>query len=322
MNIITKRSSAKNLSVKRIDVRGLTLIELMVSMVIGLLLAILASSAYLYSKQAYNSVSETSQLEENGRMALDLLTRYVQSAGYAAIHKDATLPPRALDRKMTGCEFGMVDAQQATAANMACNASAPTGTTRTESISIVNETDPYDMTNGSGAVVGKYQGFNCVGNGATVIPADTVKKIPERYVVRSHFFVSNSVAATPFGTTTMGQLSCVAETTVPGAAQTYDLAQPIIPGVIQLAATYLTPSTLELDSAQRASRASAVELANTWNTVTAVEICVLTKSIQTSGNDTGLGTQDCYGTPIAAAPGQTFRRFAATIKVRNRIGGA
>lgn len=322
MNIITKRSSAKNLSVRRNNVRGLTLIELMVSMVIGLLLAILASSAYLYTKQAYNSVSETSQLEENGRMALDLLTRYVQSAGYAAIHKDAKFPARALDRKVTGCEFGMVDAQQATAANMACNTSAPSNVTRTESISIVNETDRYNMTNGSGAVVGKYQGFNCIGNAATVIPADVSKEIPERYVVRSHFFVSNSVAATPFGTTTMGQLSCVAETTLPGAAQSYESAQPLIPGVIQLVATYLTPSTLESDSAQKASTASALELANTWNTVTAVEICVLTKSIQTSGNDTGLATRDCYGDTITAATSQTFRRFSATIKVRNRIGGA
>jgi type IV pilus assembly protein PilW len=60
---------------------GLTLIELMVSLVIGLLLAIIASSTYLYSKQAYNAVSANSQLEENGRLALNLLAKNIQSAG-------------------------------------------------------------------------------------------------------------------------------------------------------------------------------------------------------------------------------------------------
>ena len=322
MNTLFKSSGWAIKSSARKSNAGLTLIELMVSLVIGLLLAIVASSAYLYSKQAYNAVSETSQLEENGLMALDLVTRYVQSAGYVAINPRSNRPYGAMDQKITGCDFGMANAQGATVAtDLACNPSTPTGTSRSASITVISETDPYSSVVGSGTTtVSKYQGFNCVGNAATIVPADTSTGATVTYVVRSNFFISNSTAATPFGTTTMGQLSCVADATVPGGAVNLQ-AQPLIPGVVQLAATYLTPSALVAGSAQRAVDASALTLADTWNTVTAVEICVLTKSIQSSGNDTGVASTDCYGNTIAAAPSQTYRRFTATVKLRNRSAG-
>lgn len=295
--------------------RGLTLIELMVSLVIGLLLAIIASSTYLYSKQAYNSVSENSQLEENGRMALDLLTRYVQSAGYVAINPKSAFPYGALDLKVTGCDHGMTNAQSAsTAADLACRAATPTGIRRSESITVVSETDPFQSAKGVGTVVGKFQGFNCVGDRSTVVAADASTNSIETYVVRSNFFVSSSVASTKFGTTTMGQLSCVS-----GAAP-YN-PQPLIPGVVQLAVNYLTPSTLVAGSAQKASSALALTTADTWNTVTGVELCVMTQSIQSSGNDTGVAYKDCYNADITAVPGQTFRLFRTTVKLRNRSGG-
>ncbi len=322
MNTLLNSASRSFRSPGRKSSSGLTLIELMVSLVIGLLLAIVASSAYLYSKQAYNAVSETSQLEENGRMALDLVTRYVQSAGYVAINPRSNRPYGAMDQKITGCDFGMADAQGATvAADLACNASTPTGTRRSASITVISETDRFSSVVGSGTTtVSKYQGFNCVGNGATEVPPDTSTGATVTYVIRSNFFISSSIASTPFGTTTMGQLSCVADATVPGGTVSLQ-AQPLIPGVVQLAATYLTPSALVAGSAQRAVSATALTAADTWNTVTAVEICVLTKSIQNSGNDTGVGSTDCYGDPIAAAPSQTYRRFTATVKLRNRSAG-
>ena len=321
---MTTLCKAKHLGIqafsKRTE-RGLTLIELMVSLVIGLLLAIVASSTYLYSKQAYNSVSETSQLEENGRMALDLLTRSVQSAGFVAINPRSKFAYGALDQKVTGCDFGMVDPQNATAvADLACNAATPAGTRRSASLTVINETDRPESTPGSGSTLGRLQGLNCVGNGAAVVPADASIDSTITYVVRSNFFISNSVAATQFGTTTMGQLSCVADSTLPGGAAAYQ-AQPLIPGVVQMAVTYLTPSALVPGSAQRAVSATALAAGNTWNTVTAVDLCVLTQSIQNSGNDTGVAAEDCYGAPIAVIPGQTFRRFTTNVKLRNRSGG-
>ncbi len=321
MSQMFRATTANSRNPNKRAARGLTLIELMVSLVIGLLLAIVASSTYLYSKQAYNSVSENSQLEENGRMALDLLTRYIQSAGYVAINPKSAFPYGALDLKVTGCDHGMASPQTASvAANLACKASTATGVRRSASITTVSETDQWVSSVGSGTTTGRYQGFNCVGNEATVIPADASTNAIETYLVRSNFFISSSVASTKFGTTTIGQLSCVADATVPGGALAYQ-PQPLIPGVVQLAVTYLTPSSLVSGSAQKASDAATLTTANTWNTVTGVDLCVMTQSIQSSGNDTGIAYKDCYNADIAAVPGQTFRTFRTTVNLRNRSGG-
>ena len=321
MSPMFRATTANSRSPNKRAARGLTLIELMVSLVIGLLLAIVALSTYLYSKQAYNAVSENSQLEENGRMALDLLTRYVQSAGYVAINPRSAFPYGALDLKVTGCDHGMTKPQTASvAADLACKASTATGVRRSASLTTVNETDQPASSVGSGTTIGRFQGFNCVGNEATTIPADASTNAVQTYVVRSNFFISSSTASTKFGTTTMGQLSCVADATVPGGTINYQ-PQPLIPGVVQLAVTYLTPSSLVARSAQKASEADALTAADKWNTVTGVELCVMTQSIQSSGNDTGVAYKDCSTDDVAAVPGQTFRLFRTTVNLRNRSGG-
>lgn len=291
--------------------RGLTLIELMVSLVIGLVLAIVASSTYLYTKQAYNAVTENSQLEENGRFALNLLARNIQSAGFVMIDPKSSFPPAASDIKIRGCDFGMVNPLTATSsADIACLGSTPTGTSRSASIGVFYDTDPYD-TSGN-----KYQGFDCLGNSAVVVPSTTGGS--PTYQVRNYFFVSTSTVQIPTGTTTMGQLSCVTDPRTTGATTGTFQMQPLIPGIQQLAVTYLTPSAINKNTAQKAATATALETAGTWSQVTAVEVCVLSKSIQTSGNDTSTQATDCYNQTFTPLNGQTFRRFTTTVNLRNR----
>jgi type IV pilus assembly protein PilW len=286
--------------------RGLTLIELMVSLVIGLLLAIVASSSYLYSKQAYNAVSENSQLEENGRFALNLLTKNIQSAGYVAIPPNFTAVQKASDIKVSGCDFGMTAAQTASSqADFACRASTPAGTSRSASINVFYETDPP----GAGLA-----GVDCLGN-------DAVAVVGTKFEVRAKFFISTSTVQTANGTTTMGQLSCATDPT--GGTGAF-ASQPLIPGVHQLGVNYLTPSaTLQADgkpskTAQKSNTAAQLELANEWNKVTGVELCVLTKSIQASGNDTGTLVTDCFGNQFTPSASETYRRFTTIVSLRNR----
>lgn len=62
--------------------RGLTLIELMVSITIGLILLAGVLSIFLSSKVTYFTNEKTARLQENGRVALDLVSHDVRSAGY------------------------------------------------------------------------------------------------------------------------------------------------------------------------------------------------------------------------------------------------
>lgn len=63
--------------------KGFSLIELMISMVIGLFLLSGIASSYLSSKQASVNRSETSLLEDNGRLALEVITKSLEHTGHA-----------------------------------------------------------------------------------------------------------------------------------------------------------------------------------------------------------------------------------------------
>ncbi len=62
--------------------QGFTVVELMVSMAISLLLLVGVVSIFSSSKTTYETVERLSRVQENGRFALDAITRDIRSAGY------------------------------------------------------------------------------------------------------------------------------------------------------------------------------------------------------------------------------------------------
>jgi len=62
--------------------RGLSLIELMIALVIGVLLSGAVTIIYVNNKHAYVAQDNMANLQENGRMALHLLREDVRMAGY------------------------------------------------------------------------------------------------------------------------------------------------------------------------------------------------------------------------------------------------
>ena len=62
--------------------RGFSLIELMVSIVIGLILIAGVLSIFVSSKVTYTTNEKTGRLQENGRVALDFLSHDLRSSGY------------------------------------------------------------------------------------------------------------------------------------------------------------------------------------------------------------------------------------------------
>ncbi|MEJ2686529.1 MAG: PilW family protein [Gammaproteobacteria bacterium] len=81
---------------------GVTLVELMVAMVIGLILMAGVGQVYVNSKRGYRIQQASSQVQENGRYAMQFLARDVRMAGYsgcgarstklANVLKTATMP--------------------------------------------------------------------------------------------------------------------------------------------------------------------------------------------------------------------------------------
>tara|TARA_R110001592_G_scaffold52511_7_gene160663 strand:+ start:1314 stop:2336 length:1023 start_codon:yes stop_codon:yes gene_type:complete len=76
--------------------RGLSLIELMIAMVLGLLLMSGVVSIFLSAKQGYVNQDATSQLQENARFALEMMTREIRMVGYGGC-SDAISVANALE---------------------------------------------------------------------------------------------------------------------------------------------------------------------------------------------------------------------------------
>ena len=74
--------SALTAQPKSVHQRGVTLVELMVAMALGLLIALAAAASLLISRQGFTAVDAASQLRDNGRYLQSLTQRLGVQAGY------------------------------------------------------------------------------------------------------------------------------------------------------------------------------------------------------------------------------------------------
>ncbi len=72
---------------------GLSLIELLIAMLIGLFLLTGIATSYLSSKKSSNTRDEFSMLEDNGRLALEVLSGVLEHTGYTPVNAGILNPP-------------------------------------------------------------------------------------------------------------------------------------------------------------------------------------------------------------------------------------
>ncbi|KWT84372.1 Tfp pilus assembly protein PilW [Variovorax sp. WDL1] len=68
----------------------MTLVELMVAMMVGLLIVLAATSALLAARRGFTTVDSASQLRDNARFAISLIQRLAVQAGYRDVSNAAT----------------------------------------------------------------------------------------------------------------------------------------------------------------------------------------------------------------------------------------
>lgn len=77
--------------IKLIHQRGLTLVEMMVAITVGLLLLGGVVQIFFSNSQAYRVQDDMARVQENGRFALDMLAQNIRKAGYKANAPDDDL---------------------------------------------------------------------------------------------------------------------------------------------------------------------------------------------------------------------------------------
>lgn len=164
--------------------RGLTILELMISITLGLFIVLTATGLLLSSKAGYTAQDQTAQIQETGRYALEILARAIRQAGYENWNNDF-LPVLA------GAEFS-ANVMGMDAMTLKKTTPELTSAVATD---VVNGSDVLalrffgDGTNGEDGAI-----LNCAG---LSVPAPTVVPGAEQERGWSIFFVAKDSAGEP-----------------------------------------------------------------------------------------------------------------------------
>ena len=136
--------------------QGLTLIELMVAMTLGLLVVLIAAAALLLGQQGYRSVDSTTALRDKERFAIDLVSHVIVQAGFQDFGA-AQISVRSTFEDPEPDLYGWNNAIYAEPNDI--NLSASTNITHENRPARCSVTDT-SCRNGSDILVVRYQGVN------------------------------------------------------------------------------------------------------------------------------------------------------------------
>lgn len=290
---------------------GVTLIELMVSMVIGLVLIGTLISLYAGTVGTNTVSNAQAEMNEDAQFALKIVASQLRQAGYNPVHPGrTTLNPLPGGFAVFGCDNGFSNpVAAADSAQLTCNGAASAGG---HSIVATYEADIYN-TIASGGIP-----TNCLG-----------EALPQRsfvdggvtynyYVAENRIYVKNNT------------LYCAG---VSAATQ----EQPLVDNVQRIEFTYgasspTTTSTAvvgyltatELGAATGTSTGVHAQLAgltpvNRWAEALTVRVCVLMRSAKpVFEEDTSY--YGCDTSSLGPADKYLRRAYVTTVALRNRIG--
>lgn len=305
--------------------RGLSLIELMVSLVIGLVLMIAVVSAYLGSSGATRMAEAQARMNEDAQAALTVLTQQLRMAGNNPKQPYYTsgAPRNPVYDNTTyivrGCDGRFSDITSA--ANIQSLTCVAGGGAVPDSIAVSYEADPFNTIPTSAGIP-----TDCLGQGLPTLAANVDRwngaaSVPTAVtftVADNRFYVGTSTAVvTP-------SLYCKGN----GGANPQALVENIedLQFVYGTAPTTSTPSSLAVAGYLSADDiptdlASMPTDPARWGQVLTVRICVVVRSERPVVSDAASAQYlQCDGTLNTAPPDLHLRRaYSTTVVLRNRI---
>ncbi|HQR99298.1 MULTISPECIES: PilW family protein [unclassified Polaromonas] len=315
---------------------GLSLIELLVSLVISLVIALAAAAAYLGTRSTATAMANIAGMNETGKLALDMVGRELQMAGYypaivPTSNVNLNLMGRFSNTKNTafaaynqglfGCDGGVFN--PTTGACPAATAGAP------DSV-VINY---FANTELDAATF--VSGFDCLRVSVAVDPSNVVQAATGRpFYVSNRFGLTNTnyTKPGPGGTTqtvTTKSLACNGN----GKAAEDTVYQPLFEGIEDMTFAYgvhdgtgnLSPQTYY--TATEVTALPTVGTLTSWQRVTAVRVCVLTRAsdnIRTQDKAGSLRTYtNCRGATVTYAESDRslYKRYERVFAIRNNLNG-
>jgi type IV pilus assembly protein PilW len=296
--------------------RGLTLVELMVALTLGLVVVGVVLANYLSARQAQRTSVALSRMTEDATAAFSVMRRYVSMAGYSTVDNatETGLSRAFAGRAVFGCSHGFANPLARDISGLSCTAS--NGTERPDALAVVYQATLANSLPGR-RPGGPQEPTDLMGQ---VLHASTTPP----YLAQARFLViNNGLHIAGNGGTT----------TPPAAGANLPAAGELLGNVADMRVWFGLsgvngngrPDQI-VNRYVEAANIGAVTQAD-WRTVTAVRVCLLMVS-EEPVFDTPTPYYPCQAATNTAAantvtPGdrRLYRAYTTTIHLPNRLGG-
>jgi type IV pilus assembly protein PilW len=306
---------------------GVTLVELMVALVIGLVVSAAAVAALIVARNGFNAVDSTAQLRENARFSADLMQRLAVQAGFEDVAggQHSTVPPAGKLPSIQGYDDALMPSPASDSLVDGSRSAGCGGVTDTS------------CANGSDALVLRFWGTsrNGVADGSMINCAG-VGEAEGTERATSIFHIVRSAAGEP-------TLACTyraadgtwkTEALVPGveALQVLYGVDNVVPGVAPPAGSSGTDSVPDryLRASELVVAGNPVETANNWRRVrslrmgllfrgpagTAIDRDAVARTYNVLGDGLSAGTDTLARLPVPA-DGRLRQTLVMNIHLRN-----
>lgn len=315
--------------------QGVTLVELMVGLTIGLVLSLAASSIYLATTETSRATKAHGDINETGKLALDMVGREIEKAGFypaqyptdAATDKvngqytntKAPGPTSIYNAGLYGCDGAHYDASVGGACE-ATTAGKPDGI-------IINYFATEEF--GASSYLGNSNDCNRKpASGDAANAARVTAKLP--IFVSNRFGLVDSNYTDPDGNALKAHsLACHGN-----GAEANTTLQPLLMGVEDLVFRYGvyaaggTDTTVQSPdqflTAAQVNALTSISGLSPWQRVSAVKVCMLVRSLQNARTEDATRTYvDCRGNSKTqpVTDHTVYKRFERVYAVRNNLTG-
>ena len=286
--------------------------ELMVSMTLGLVIIVAALIVYASSSTGTRLSESESRLNEDGLIALSVISQQIKLAGYSSAIATATstytVKTNLGGAGIRGCTGGFT-ANTATFNVLACSGDV----TLSDAFAVRYEADRFNTVPTANSPT------NCLGNGISAFT------IPDA----SNTFPAYALADNRFYIRTSGTSSGSPELTCTGANNTssFDIQQPLLENVEFMSLRYGVSSTTNATDTQVVAYMSAADIDTQyaaeaadlrWKRVLSVRVCLLMRGDAKASDQDTAPYIDCDNVKQTSADKLLRRAFTTTISMRNR----
>jgi len=272
---------------------GLSLIELMVAMTLGLMITMTLGYILMGSRSTYRTQDASARIQDTGRFVLDFIGRNIRAVGRVEI------TPIAGDKRIT---MGNVLNPNCNQLTSICGANGITtvntgGNPATRDVD--NLTVVYQISDMGGNSI-----IDCNGNGAGTLLSQQRFAISGTTPIKYYGNVINTLRLNPTNPNGF-QLQCLGN----GATA----AQPFAEGVEDIQFSY------GIDSNNDLAVDSWMATPGNWALVIAVQACIMVRSLENGVVSAPQTIVDCSGTSFTPNDTRLRRTFTSVFTLRSRI---